>query len=67
MAQYFKLHGLVGMLIAVALLLTILFVFSTKAISVQQEQAQNFYKIEKPLEIKMFDSETEKKHLVSAN
>jgi|GEM_PF-1156413 len=67
MAQYFKLHGLVGMLIAVALLLTILFVFSMKAISVQQEQAQNFYKIEKPLEIKMFDSETEKKHLVSAN
>lgn len=63
--QYFKLNGLIGMLIAVALLLTILVVLAVNAVSVQKREAQNFYKIDKPLEIKMFDKKNEQTHVVS--
>jgi hypothetical protein len=65
MGQYFRLNGLSGMLIAVALLLTIWVTLAVNAVSVQQREAQNFYKVDKPLEIKMFSSENEKNHIVS--
>jgi hypothetical protein len=45
MGQYFKLHGLVGFLVAVVLLLSILAILTVNAISVQQREATNFYKI----------------------
>jgi ABC-type phosphate transport system permease subunit len=45
----FKLHGVVGMLIAVVLLLSILAVLVTNAIIVQQNEASNFYKINQDL------------------
>lgn len=45
MGQYFRLNGLTGMLIAVVLLLTILFVLVSTAVSIQQENATNFYKV----------------------
>jgi hypothetical protein len=55
MGQYFRLHGLGGFLIAVALLLTILVVLVTSAVSVQAREATNPYKISDPLQIKKFD------------
>ncbi|MCK9162531.1 MAG: DUF4006 family protein [Arcobacter butzleri] len=42
---HFALHGLSGMLIAVVLLLSILAFLITNAIIVQQEEAQNYYKV----------------------
>lgn len=66
MADYFKLDGLTGMLIATALLLTILAFLSVGAVSVQNEQASNFYKIENPYGLEMISTENEK-HLVDAN
>jgi hypothetical protein len=45
MGQYFKLHGLVGYLVAVVLLLSILAILTVSAISVQSAEATNFYKI----------------------
>lgn len=42
-------HGITGMLIAVVLLLTILVVLGYNAIVVQQNEAQNFYKINQDL------------------
>ncbi|MBP9490563.1 MAG: DUF4006 family protein [Aliarcobacter sp.] len=45
----FKLSGITGMLIATALLLTILGVLTYNGIKVQQEQASNFYKINQDL------------------
>ena len=41
----FKLSGITGMLIATVLLLTILVVLTISAISVQQNESTNFYKI----------------------
>lgn len=41
----FKLSGITGMLIATVLLLTILVVLTVSAISVQQNESTNFYKI----------------------
>lgn len=49
------LNGIGGMLIATALLLSILGVLGTWAVGVQNAQAQNFYTIDKPQEIKMID------------
>lgn len=46
----FKLHGITGLLIAVALLLTILVVLTINAISVQQEESTNYYKINQSLD-----------------
>lgn len=45
MGQYFRLNGLTGFFIAVALLLSILAVFITMAIGIQQETATKYYKI----------------------
>jgi hypothetical protein len=42
----FALHGATGMLIATALLLTILAILATNAVSIQHEQAENAYSIE---------------------
>ncbi len=44
------LHGITGMLIATVLLLTILAVLVFNAIVVQQNEAQNFYKINQSLD-----------------
>lgn len=43
------LHGITGMLIATVLLLTILAVLVFNSIIVQQNEAQNFYKINQDL------------------
>lgn len=59
----FKLHGLTGGLIATALLLSILAFLSVNAVSVQQENATNVYKIENPQDLQMI-SEDNEKHLV---
>jgi len=59
----FKLHGLTGGLIATALLLSILVFLSVNAVSVQQENATNVYKIENPQDLQMI-SEDNEKHLV---
>jgi hypothetical protein len=67
MAQYMKLHGLGGFFIAVALLLTILAVLSVNALSVQQENAQNYYKVDNPLSIERINPETRATHLLDAN
>ena len=45
----FKLSGITGMLIATALLLTILAVLTISGIKVQQNEASNFYKINQDL------------------
>lgn len=45
----FKLSGITGMLIATALLLTILVVLTMSAINVQQNESTNFYKINQDL------------------
>ena len=59
----FALDGVVGMLIATALLLSILVYLSVNAISVQHANAENFYKIKDPKSIKMFSTENAK-HIV---
>jgi len=56
MGQYFKLDGITGMLIAVALLLSILAGLTIAAIDVQQREATNYYEITDPLQIKMINS-----------
>jgi hypothetical protein len=45
MGQYFRLNGLTGFFIAVALLLSILAVLVTVSIGIQQDSATNYYKI----------------------
>jgi uncharacterized membrane protein len=66
MAQYFRLHGLTGMLLAVVILLSLVVFFGTKAVAVQQAEATNFYKIDKPFEIEKFNKDTRSRHLVDA-
>ena len=56
----FALHGITGMLIATALLLTILVVFTIMGIGIQQDKATDHYVIENPKEIKMFSTENAK-------
>jgi hypothetical protein len=63
MAQYFRLHGLTGMLLAVVILLSLVAFLGTKAVAVQQAEATNFYKIEDPFGLKKFDRANEE-HLV---
>ena len=54
----FKLHGITGMLIATALLLTILVVLTYNGIKVQQNEATNFYQINQDLQgLKMNSSD----------
>jgi len=59
------LNGLTGGLIATALLLSILAFLSVNAISVQHDQAENYYKIVNEKSIKMFSTENYK-HVVDA-
>lgn len=49
-------HGITGMLIAVVLLLTILVVLGFYSIVVQQNEAQNYYKINQDLNALKFNS-----------
>ena len=59
----FKLSGLTGMLIATALLLTILAVLTISGIKVQQNEASNFYKINQDLNgLKMNSSDNYKQY-----
>ena len=59
----FKLSGITGMLIATALLLTILAVLTISGIKVQQNEASNFYKINQDLNaLKMNSSENYKQY-----
>lgn len=51
----FGLNGIGGMLIATALLLSILAFLGTAAFKVQNANAENFYKIEAEHDIKMID------------
>lgn len=67
MSQYMKLHGLGGFFIAVALLLTILVILSVNALAVQQENAQNYYKVDNPFSIERINTETRAKHLLDAD
>jgi len=65
MGQYFRLNGLTGFLIAVALLLTILFVLVTAAIGVQKSTATDYYKIKDAQNIEMINPDSGS-HLVNA-
>ena len=59
----FKLHGITGMLIATVLLLTILAVLTVSGLKVQQQEANNFYKINQDLNaLKMNSSENYKQY-----
>ena len=55
----FGLHGISGMLIATALLLSILAFLVTNALTVQQDNAQKFYYIENAEGMKMIDTANE--------
>jgi len=59
----FALDGVVGMLIATGLLLSILVYLSVNAMSVQTASAENFYKIKDEQSIKMISTENYK-HIV---
>jgi len=59
----FALDGVTGMLIATALLLSILAYLSISAMSVQTANAENFYQIKDEKSIKMISTENAK-HLV---
>jgi hypothetical protein len=61
----FALDGVVGMLIATTLLLSILAFLSVNAMSVQHAQAENYYKIKDEKSIKMFSADNAK-HIVDA-
>lgn len=61
----FGLNGLLGYAIAVVLLLTIVFIFGSNAVATQAKHAENYYKIEKPEQIKMI-SQDNVKHVVNA-
>ena len=59
----FKLHGITGMLIATVLLLTILAVLTVSGLKVQQQEANNFYKINQDLNgLKMNSSDNYKQY-----
>ena len=60
----FALDGIVGLLIATALLLSILAGLTIWGLGVQQDNATNYYQIENAKEIKMF-SEENAKHRVN--
>jgi len=59
----FSLHGITGMLIATVLLLSILAFLTVNGISVQNENASNFYKIENEKTIQMISTKNAE-HLV---
>jgi hypothetical protein len=55
-------HGITGMLVATVLLLIILAVLVFNAVSVQQNEAQNFYKINQDLNAIKFNSSDNNSH-----
>ncbi len=55
----FALDGITGMLIATVLLLFILVVFTVWGLSVQNDNAANYYDIKNEQEIRMFGSKVE--------
>jgi len=59
----FSLDGITGMLIATVLLLSILVYLTIHALSVQNANAENFYKIKDEKSINMF-SKDNAKHIV---
>jgi hypothetical protein len=59
----FALDGITGMLIATALLLSILAFLTVNGLSAQSANATNFYEIKDEQSIKMFDTESRNKHL----
>ncbi|WP_297440705.1 DUF4006 family protein [Sulfurimonas sp.] len=59
----FALDGVVGMLIATGLLLSILAYLTINAMAVQDANSENFYKIKDEKSIKMFSTENAK-HVV---
>ena len=59
----FALNGLTGGIIATGILLSILAFLTVNAISVQQANAENFYKIKNETSIKMFSTDNAK-HIV---
>ena len=61
----FGLNGVVGMLIATALLLSILAFLTIFGIKAQHDSATNYYKIQDEKSIKMFSTENAK-HVVDA-
>jgi cytoskeletal protein RodZ len=64
----FKLNGITGMLIAVVLLLSILGTLVVSAIFVQQNEATNYYQINKDLSaLKMNDAENHKHYQLIGN
>lgn len=60
----FAFDGLLGFVIAVAVLLSALFVLMVFAIGSQNHNATNYYDIKDEKSIKMFDTQNAKKHLV---
>ena len=60
----FALDGVTGMLIATALLLSILAGLTVWGLGVQQANANNFYKIENEKSIKMFSADNAKQAFV---
>ncbi|MEF3191352.1 MAG: DUF4006 family protein [Campylobacterales bacterium] len=60
----FGLNGIGGMLIATALLLSILVFLGVEAHRIQKENATNFYKIENKGEIQMIATGQREKHIV---
>ena len=64
----FKLSGITGMLIATALLLTILVVLTYNGIKVQQNEATNFYQINQDLQgLKMNSSDNHTHYQLGGN
>lgn len=61
----FSINGITGMLIATVLLLAILAFLTTLAIGTQQANADNYYKLENPQEIRM-NSADNVDHVVDA-
>jgi len=61
----FSIDGILGILIATVLLLSILVFLTILGISAQQANADNFYKLESPMEIKMISADNAK-HVVDA-
>jgi len=62
----FALDGVVGMLIATVLLLSILAGLTVGAISVQSANAENFYKLDNEKSIEMFSTDNAKMSFTDA-
>ena len=60
----FALDGMTGMLIATALLLSILAFLTVNALSVQNANATNYYEIKDEQSIKMFSTTSRTDHVV---